>query len=246
MIHAAIALKRSGTRIPGRLIFSAVMGEEEGQIGMRDLLDRGMKADGFVSTQWSTAGRVAISYRGVCWLEVTTTGRSAHGSRPIEGVNAVEEMASLVLPRLKAVRLPIHADDPAAGPFVNLAAVNGGDVANVVPDTCRALLDYRITPGQRTESLLQEIEKAVDELRLRYPVARRRDARAPARRADRNRTRLAARPPSRRRHPAGDREASRAVRQDRHRRREPGARASRDSRRSRMVRETTRATGPDE
>jgi succinyl-diaminopimelate desuccinylase len=169
MIHAAIALKRARTRIAGRLIFSAVMGEEEGQTGMRHLLDRGMKADAFVSTQWSTVGRVAISYRGACWLEVTITGRSAHGSRPVEGVNAVDEMVSLVLPQLKAVRLPMQADDPAAGPFVNLAAVNGGDVANVVPDTCRALLDYRITPGQRTETLLQEIDKTVDRLRLQHP-----------------------------------------------------------------------------
>jgi succinyl-diaminopimelate desuccinylase len=170
MVQAAIALKRAGARIPGRLIFSAVMGEEEGQIGMRHLLDRGVTADAFVSTQWSTVGRVAISYRGLCWLEVTTAGRSAHGSRPIEGVNAVEEMVSLVLPRLKAVRLPMDADKPDAGPFVNLAAVNGGDVANVVPDTCRALLDYRITPGQRTEMLLQEIERTLDELRLQYPA----------------------------------------------------------------------------
>jgi succinyl-diaminopimelate desuccinylase len=169
MIHAVIALKRAGARIRGRLIFSAVMGEEEGQIGMRHLLDRGMRADAFVSTQWSTVGRVAISYRGVCWLEVTTTGRSAHGSRPIEGVNAVEEMVSLVWPRLKNIRLPIDAEDPSVGPFVNLAAVNGGDVANVVPDTCRALLDYRITPGQRTETLLQEIERTLDELRLQHP-----------------------------------------------------------------------------
>ena len=38
MVHAAIALKRAGARIPGRLIFSAVMGEEEGQIGRIDSL----------------------------------------------------------------------------------------------------------------------------------------------------------------------------------------------------------------
>lgn len=169
MIQAAIALKRAGAPIPGRVIFSAVMGEEEGQIGVRRLLDAGMKADAFVSTQWSTAGRIAISYRGACWLEVTTTGRAAHGSRPIEGVNAVEEMVSLVLPRLKGLRLPAAADDPHAGPFVNLAAVNGGDVANVVPDTCRALLDYRITPGQQTEELLCAIEGALEALRTEHP-----------------------------------------------------------------------------
>jgi acetylornithine deacetylase/succinyl-diaminopimelate desuccinylase-like protein len=168
MVFAAIALKRAGLRIRGRVVFSAVMGEEEGQIGMRHLLDRGMSADAFVSTQWSTVGRVAVSYRGVCWLEVTTSGRAAHGSRPIEGVNAVEEMVSLVLPRLKAVRFPRAAD--GEGPFVNLAAINGGDVANVVPDSCRALLDYRITPGQRTAALLEEIERTLDELRLLYPA----------------------------------------------------------------------------
>jgi succinyl-diaminopimelate desuccinylase len=169
MIHAAVAIRRCGARIPGRLILSAVMGEEEGQIGIRHLLDRGIRADGFVSTQWSTVSRVAVSYQGLCWLEITTAGRAAHGSRPHEGINAVEQMVSLVLPPLLAMRLPGAARGIASATQVNLAAIHGGEVANVVPDTCRALLDYRISPGQRSETLLRNIERILDELRLQHP-----------------------------------------------------------------------------
>ena len=171
MLHAAIALKRAGVMFPGRVILTAVVGEEEGQVGLRHLLDRGLRADAFVSTQWSTPGRVAVSYRGLCWMEVTTVGRAAHGSRPSEGVNAVEQMVSEVLPALRTVHLSRAANATTAGPgpSVNIAAIHGGDVVNVVPDFCRALLDYRITTGQSTRELLDALEHTLDDLRLRNP-----------------------------------------------------------------------------
>jgi succinyl-diaminopimelate desuccinylase len=171
MLHAAIAIRRSGLKLPGRVILSAVVGEEEGQVGLRHLLDRGLEADAFVSTQWSTPGRVAVSYRGLCWIEVTTVGRAAHGSRPSEGVNAVEQMVAEVLPALRTVHLSRSANAASSGPgpSVNIASIHGGDVVNVVPDSCRALLDYRITTGQTTGDLLAALETTLDDLRLRNP-----------------------------------------------------------------------------
>jgi succinyl-diaminopimelate desuccinylase len=41
---------------------------------------------------------------------------------------------------------------------------------NVVPDSCRALLDYRITTGQTTRDLLDALETTLDDLRLRNPL----------------------------------------------------------------------------
>jgi len=171
MLHAAIALKRAGIELPGRVVLSAVVGEEEGQVGLHQLLDGGLVAEAFVSTQWSTASQIAVSYRGLCWIEVTTSGRAAHGSRPSEGVNAVEQMVTEVLPAVRALHLPSAPQSSSVepGPRVNIAAISGGDAVNVVPDSCRAVLDYRITTGQTTTGLLQRFDNTLDELRLRNP-----------------------------------------------------------------------------
>jgi succinyl-diaminopimelate desuccinylase len=40
---------------------------------------------------------VCCGHNGVIWLQVTVQGRAAHGSRPQDGINALEKMSALVL-----------------------------------------------------------------------------------------------------------------------------------------------------
>jgi acetylornithine deacetylase/succinyl-diaminopimelate desuccinylase-like protein len=172
MIHAAIALHRARVALHGRLRLTAVMGEEEGQIGIRHLLDLGLTADAFISTQWSTAAQIAVGYRGLCWIEVTTTGRAAHGSRPSSGINAVEQMLDVVLPALRGLKLA-GADSQVIetpGFSVNLSRIGGGDAANTVPDSCRATLDYRLGNGQCSGEVQRAIETELARLRASDPT----------------------------------------------------------------------------
>jgi acetylornithine deacetylase/succinyl-diaminopimelate desuccinylase family protein len=171
MIHAAIALRRAGIRLKGTLRLTAVMGEEEGQIGIRHLLDAGLGATAFVSTQWSTATQIALAYRGLCWVEVTTIGRAAHGSRPYAGVNAVEHMLDLVLPALRSLELSGGTEPPfdLPGPSVNLGSILGGEAVNIVPDLCRATLDYRLTSGQCSNDVVTAIDEVLARLRREHP-----------------------------------------------------------------------------
>ncbi len=174
MIHAAIALQRSAIPLHGCLRLTAVMGDEEGWVGIRHLLDAGVACDAFVSTQWSTARQIALGYRGLCWLEITTHGRMAHGSRPSSGVNAVEQMVDLVLPALRALELPGGDATPVAipGPSVNLATLTGGEAPNIVPDLCRATLDYRLVSGQSSAEVVTAVDAALDALRAAHPQLR--------------------------------------------------------------------------
>lgn len=171
MIYAAIGLHRARVPLHGSLCLSAVMGDEEGWIGIRHLLDAGMRADAFVSTQWSTAGQIAVAYRGLCWMEVTTSGRIAHGSRPGDGINAVEQMVDTVLPALRALRLPSMSSTSVTipGPEVNLSTISGGYAANIVPDVCRATLDYRLAAGQSSDAVVQAVDLALEALRESRP-----------------------------------------------------------------------------
>jgi acetylornithine deacetylase/succinyl-diaminopimelate desuccinylase family protein len=174
MIHAAIALQRGRVPLQGCLRLTAVMGDEEGWVGIRHLLDSGVRGDAFVSTQWSTACQIALGYRGLCWLEITTHGRMAHGSRPSTGINAVEQMVDLVLPSLRALELPFDDATPVAipGPSVNLATLSGGEAPNIVPDLCRATLDYRLVSGQSSEEVVTAVDVALDALRAAHPLLR--------------------------------------------------------------------------
>ena len=174
MIHAAIALQRARVSLHGRLRFTAVMGDEEGWVGIRHLLDRGMRADAFVSTQWSTAGQIALGYRGLCWIDVTTMGRIAHGSRPSSGINAIEQMVDVVLPALRMLELPSADATPVniPGPSVNLSTLNGGCAPNIVPDLCSATLDYRLVSGQSGDAVVGAVEDALDRLRRAHPQLR--------------------------------------------------------------------------
>lgn len=174
MIFAAIALRRAGAPLAGRLRMTAVMGDEEGWIGMRHLLDRGVRADAFVSAQWSTAQQIALGYRGLCWIEVTTIGRSAHGSRPSSGINAIEQMVDLVLPALRALELPSGDATPVTipGPGVNLAMLTGGFAPNIVPDMCQARLDYRLVTGQSSAEVLAAVDAVLESLQRAHPHLR--------------------------------------------------------------------------
>jgi succinyl-diaminopimelate desuccinylase len=174
MVLAAVALQRAGVPLAGRLQLSAVMGDEEGWTGIRRLLDDGLRADAFVSTQWSTSGQIALGYRGLCWVEVTTTGRSAHGSRPSSGINAIEQMVDIVLPALRGLEPSVAPATEVAipGPGVNLAMLTGGFAPNIVPDHCQARLDYRLSSGQASEELLDSVDAVLASLRAAHPDLR--------------------------------------------------------------------------
>jgi acetylornithine deacetylase/succinyl-diaminopimelate desuccinylase family protein len=174
IIQAVIALHRARVPLAGRLRVTAVMGDEEGWIGIRHLLDCGMRADAFVSTQWSTAGRIALGYRGLCWVEITTMGRMAHGSRPSTGVNAVQGMVDDVLPALRTLELPSAEATPVAipGPSVNLAVMQGGEAPNIVPDLCRAVLDYRLVSGQSSAQVIDAIDAVLSRVTAQRPGLR--------------------------------------------------------------------------
>ena len=92
MITAALAIKRRGEKLPGDIIISAVVGEEEKSEGTEMLVMSGVKADGAVVGEPSNY-EYAIGHRGLEWLEIKFYGKAAHGGVPKEGLNAIS-MAS--------------------------------------------------------------------------------------------------------------------------------------------------------
>jgi succinyl-diaminopimelate desuccinylase len=104
--------------------------------------------------------QIEAEEKGVFHFRVTTSGRSAHGSRPWLGENAIDKMVA------------IYADLRKEFPFVdsseqwthtlNLGKIVAGDAANKVPDACEANFDLRFIEGQTAEEIKDRVRKIIN------------------------------------------------------------------------------------
>lgn len=168
-IYAGHILKRSGAKLKGDYIFTGVVQEEPAEMfGMRHLLDvtfpkRGITFDLMVSSE-ATSLNLYHGHRGRAELEVTTYGRTSHGSAPWRGVNAVYKMLPL-LEKVQEVadKLP---DDPFLGQAsctLTRISCSPGELS-ITPDKCVVSLDRRMVRGETCDGALEEIRGIIKEL----------------------------------------------------------------------------------
>ena len=174
-IFAAEAIRRAGVALEGTVEISATVDEESGGFaGVAWLARQGVlssdRADHVIIPEPFGVDRISVGHRGVYWCEVTTEGRTAHGSMPFFGVNAVDAMAAVLTgirdelqPTLAARRtaMPVVPDGARAA-TLNVNGIRGGqaDVAGqtpCVPDRCAAVLDRRFLPEESLEDVRAEI-----------------------------------------------------------------------------------------
>ncbi|MBI2073076.1 MAG: M20/M25/M40 family metallo-hydrolase [Gemmatimonadetes bacterium] len=80
MLGAAKALAGAKAPFQGSLLVAGVADEENASIGTMDLIPR-FRLDAAIVTE-PTHLEVCLAHKGFAWIEVTTEGRAAHGSRP--------------------------------------------------------------------------------------------------------------------------------------------------------------------
>ncbi len=94
------------------------------------------------------------SEKGILWFELTTHGRSAHGSMPHLGDNAILKMTK-VLAAFEPYTRPKHYLEEIT---VSIGLIDGGSKPNVVADLCSADLDVRYPPHLSKEEVLRLVE----------------------------------------------------------------------------------------
>jgi acetylornithine deacetylase/succinyl-diaminopimelate desuccinylase-like protein len=140
------------------IIFVALIDEEQGQAGSRSLVSRGLKADLAIVGE-PTRSQVVTAHKGTTWLGLETRGKSAHGSSPELGRNAVHAMARVVevLETDYAAQLSRRCHALLGCATISVGAICGGTQANIVPDRCSILIDRRSLPGETEASVRREI-----------------------------------------------------------------------------------------
>jgi acetylornithine deacetylase/succinyl-diaminopimelate desuccinylase-like protein len=136
--------------------FAGLADEESGQIGAKAAAAQRF-AD-FVIAGEPTSLDVVYTHKGTAWIEIATTGKSAHASTPDRGINAIDRMnAALRLLSEQFSKIHAASSHPVLGPpTLSVGRIQGGSKINVVPDRCVAEVDIRVLPGQ--ESIFSDIE----------------------------------------------------------------------------------------
>ena len=104
--------------------------------------------------------QVLVGEKGIFWSKVIAEGKSAHGSRPEEGVNAIQ----LCMDALNAITsepYPYEQHDLLGHPTISIGIIQGGIKVNVVAAQCEAQVDMRTMMGQTPDSLLEQMNERI-------------------------------------------------------------------------------------
>ena len=169
MMAAMKGLAEALVPLNGDLILAATAGEEIDSLGAKavaNMLSREPIQALFIAEP--TYNEVYIAEKGVLWVQVETFGKTAHGSMPEKGRNAILMMVEIIN-EIQKIDFP-YRNHPILGGFTrSLNTLSGGVKTNVVPDHCVATLDMRTVPGQEHPAILHRLESIIQGLGQRFP-----------------------------------------------------------------------------
>lgn len=165
MIYSLIAIKRANVKLQGDLIFAGVIDEEEKSLGTIDLIERGIKADAAIIGE-PTNLDICVAHRGLEWFEFRFQGKTVHGGKQKEGINAIVKASNFIQrleeKLLQEIEKEIH---PLIGTSsMNYGTINGGTQPSTVAGECVIKIDRRWVPGIKYTDIVKQYQDIIDEL----------------------------------------------------------------------------------
>lgn len=141
------------------LILIVAAGEETGCQGSRHLAEKKelLGNAGAIIVTEPSSNYPLVGHKGALWLSAQFAGKTAHGSMPEKGDNAVYKAADAVklLQNFNFNRTP----HPFLGaPSLNIGYFHGGLNINSVPDAAEIGIDIRTMPGIDHHDLRQKLK----------------------------------------------------------------------------------------
>jgi len=156
MMQAFFELTKQSENITRKIQLHIVTDEETDGETSKFLVDQGYTGD-FVICGEPTHLQIGLQAKGIIQFDVILNGKSSHGSRPWEGINAIEQ-AFLFDQQLRTLSFLTASNDFYDYPSLNLAKIQAGERYNVVPDNCIVSYDLRYVPGQDMQSILSDLK----------------------------------------------------------------------------------------
>jgi succinyl-diaminopimelate desuccinylase len=162
---AMVEIAREGIPLEGDLVLAATAGEEVDTLGAKTMIEDGVLKDvGAMLIGEPSNNELFIAHKGALWLEITSYGKTAHGSMPDQGINAIEHMNTFINALHDKFGFKFKEDKLLGGPTMNLGVISGGVNTNVVPDVCRLQIDMRTVPGMEHSEIIADIKGLMKEI----------------------------------------------------------------------------------
>ncbi|MBP6944662.1 M20/M25/M40 family metallo-hydrolase [Patescibacteria group bacterium] len=142
-------------------------GDEEigGMHGTKVLLEQGYRPQVAIIPDGGLAiHRLVEKEKGVIWIRLEAQGAAAHGSRPWEGINAIDRLMD-ALQKIKTLFADPHTNHPTDHwvSTINIGHIEGGHSVNKVPSSASATCDIRYTEHANPNLLLEDMKKVLPE-----------------------------------------------------------------------------------
>ena len=170
MMLSMAAIKRSGIKLRGDVLFAGVIGEEGKSEGTCALLKNGLKAEAAIVGEpfgWD----IGIGQKGLEWFECRILGKAVHGGKQMEGINAISKAGKLIsaideelVPRIESRVHPVIGESS-----MNYGMISGGFQPSTVAGECVLQFDRRWIPGEKYELIIREYEELLEKLRRDDP-----------------------------------------------------------------------------
>lgn len=154
-------LARQRDRWHGAIVAHIVPDEEPGgHLGTQILLAQGRLTGDAVIVAEPSELYVYRAQKGNIFARARYRGRSAHGSTPHLGENAISHAlhAATALETDLAPQLAQRRHELVGAATVTLGTIHGGRRTNVVPDECILTVDRRLVPGEDPDEATAELE----------------------------------------------------------------------------------------
>jgi acetylornithine deacetylase len=171
---ALVALERVPAASLSRTVGVRFTADEEmGCLGAKKLLDAGKGGAKYAVIGEPTSLRPIRANKGYCLAEVEVLGKEGHSAYPESGASAIFRSARLLhrLERWAATELEADVDLAFEPPFttVNVGTISGGRAKNVIPGSCRWVVEWRPIPQQPVSLVGEKLLELVAELKRDDP-----------------------------------------------------------------------------
>lgn len=160
MLVVVDTILKKNLELKGDLILSFVVDEEFESIGT-EMLVKKIKADSAIVCE-PTNLKIGIAHKGFSWIKVEIFGKSAHGSCPEEGVDAIVKAGKFLwgMENFSKNFLSIKRHELLGSPSIHASLIKGGKELSTYPDYCEIKLERRTIPGESYD----EVRKEMDEI----------------------------------------------------------------------------------
>lgn len=174
MIHAAEAIRKAGVKLAGDIVIATVLGECQGGVGTKHLLEKGYKTDAAVVTEPYGAHSIVTKHGGMSVFSLHVFGRHPAGD-DLAGVDAIDKMMEAI-GAIRGMKLTYKPWVVPGLPWLKIGSIIGGrgrdhDLRSPYrnSDFCTILIHVTTVPGMTTETVRKDLEGTLNGIAKKAP-----------------------------------------------------------------------------